>query len=304
MKQSGQNRRYLLGAMPADERAAWEDRYFADDDVFEELVDAENDLIDAYVRGRLSNDERQPFEDCYCNSPEGLARVKFAEALRETRAGRRAPVGAWTKPSWATMLAFLPAPRSFAWAAGITVMIAAGCAWLMVENHRLRNELQIAKVTQMAARQGEQGPQGRAADTRHALEPNTEGHGAGVAKLRGPESAIAILTLTPGVIRSGGEPQQTLVLSLNKSWVRLQLSVAVEYGKYQADLQTVEGQEIVHIGASDIQTNRDRGLVVLLVPANVIGPGDYVVRLSGIGNNRKPEDVEFYSFRAKRQEAQ
>lgn len=300
MKRSDQNKRYLLGSMPAEERAAWEDQYFANDDAFEELVEAEKDLIDSYVRGRLLNGERQQFEERYRSSPGCLARVKFAQALHETRGA----AGSWRRRGWATVLAFLPAPRSFAWAAGVAVMMAAGCAWLMVENHRLRNDLQIARVTKTAPRQGEQGPEGRAADTRHALEPNTEGHGAGAAKLRGPESAIAILTLTPGVIRSGGKPQQTLVLSLNKSWVRLQLSAAVEFGKYQADLQTVEGQEIMHIGASDIQTNRDQGLVVLLVPANVIGPGDYIVRLSGIGNNREPEDVEFYSFRAKRQEAQ
>ena len=43
-------RRYLLGSLPQDERTSLEGGYLADAGLFEELVAAENDLIDYYVR--------------------------------------------------------------------------------------------------------------------------------------------------------------------------------------------------------------------------------------------------------------
>jgi hypothetical protein len=47
---------YLLGNMPAGERAAFEERLFGDDALFAEMCDAENDLIDALARGELPED--------------------------------------------------------------------------------------------------------------------------------------------------------------------------------------------------------------------------------------------------------
>jgi len=57
--------RYLLGDLPAEEEARIEDRAFADRDYMGALDAAEADLIDAYVRGELSQAERRKFENRY-----------------------------------------------------------------------------------------------------------------------------------------------------------------------------------------------------------------------------------------------
>jgi hypothetical protein len=46
--------KYLLGELPEPERAKLEDQYLGDDETFERLVAAEEQLIFKYVRGALS----------------------------------------------------------------------------------------------------------------------------------------------------------------------------------------------------------------------------------------------------------
>src|SRR5689334_12572202 len=55
-------RRYLLGHMAEAERAEWEDNYFADDAQYERLSIVEEELVDEYVCGKLSPDEKAQFE--------------------------------------------------------------------------------------------------------------------------------------------------------------------------------------------------------------------------------------------------
>ena len=304
MKQSVKIRRYLLGGLSPREQAEWEDRYLADDSAFEDMVSGENDLIDSYVRGRLSPGEREQFEKRYGDSPGHFARVKFADTLREAGASGRGsaadnrPVPLWT-PMWTKLLAFLPAPASIAWAVAATVVMAGGLTWLAIQNHRLRDQLQSARVPRPEFRAPGQQPQPKRAAVPQPLNPGIEGTVAR-GKSRKPESLVAILTLTPGVFRGAGTSQQTLVLGSAKSWVHLQLAMDGNYPRYEAELQTVEGRTITHIGGSEIQTRADEELVVLRVPANLLNPGDYILKLSGMGRNGEPDAVEFYSFRAVR----
>ena len=73
--------RYLLGAGSPRERERLEAEYFADQDAFENMLSAEDDLIDAYARGDLSAEERRQFEDRFLSSAQGRERVQFARTL-------------------------------------------------------------------------------------------------------------------------------------------------------------------------------------------------------------------------------
>ena len=74
-------RRYLLGGASPAERIDLENAYLAESTVFEELTEAENDLIDSYVRGKLPEQDKNEFERQYLTSPQRQARVQFASAL-------------------------------------------------------------------------------------------------------------------------------------------------------------------------------------------------------------------------------
>jgi anti-sigma factor RsiW len=75
--------RYLLGELPTPDRDRFEGEYFADDSLHEQLLAVECELIDAYVRGDLSESERRYFEDRYLATPEGRQRVEHAKVLQD-----------------------------------------------------------------------------------------------------------------------------------------------------------------------------------------------------------------------------
>jgi anti-sigma factor RsiW len=68
--------RYILGELSEHERERLEAEYFEDDDAFEQMLMAEEELTDAYVRGELSAEERAQFEKSYLSSPRGCERVR------------------------------------------------------------------------------------------------------------------------------------------------------------------------------------------------------------------------------------
>src|SRR5829696_1423355 len=83
----GRWRAYLLGLLPAEDLATLEERYFNDDAAFEELVLAEDDLLDEYLDGQLPEEQRQTFEQRLGERPELAARRHARQRL--TRALRR-----------------------------------------------------------------------------------------------------------------------------------------------------------------------------------------------------------------------
>jgi hypothetical protein len=103
-QKAGQARAYLLGRLPAEARDQMDDEYFTDRETFEEMLAAENDLVDEYVRGQLSGSDRKAFEREYLNTPEGRQKVALARTLVQyvdasaPLAVRRQPF--WMRPVW------------------------------------------------------------------------------------------------------------------------------------------------------------------------------------------------------------
>ena len=55
-------RQYLLGMLPEVEQTTLENEFLNDDEQFEQMVAAENELVDAYVRNQLTAEERRQFD--------------------------------------------------------------------------------------------------------------------------------------------------------------------------------------------------------------------------------------------------
>jgi hypothetical protein len=99
-KQHAILRRYLLGELPEAERSELADRYFVDEEFFDELLDVENELVDQYVRGQLSSEERKNFGDYLRSLPDGESKLATAYALME--AGNEARVASPAQSAEAT----------------------------------------------------------------------------------------------------------------------------------------------------------------------------------------------------------
>ena len=74
---------YLLGELPEEELQRFERRYLKDDNLFQELNEVEDELIDDYVSGALSVERRASFEKSFLSSPERRDKVQFAGAMTE-----------------------------------------------------------------------------------------------------------------------------------------------------------------------------------------------------------------------------
>jgi hypothetical protein len=81
--------RYLLGLSSPAEREHIESEYFEDEEAFQEMLTAEDDLIDAYARGELASEERRRFETNFVRSLRGRERVQFARAFAENVSATR-----------------------------------------------------------------------------------------------------------------------------------------------------------------------------------------------------------------------
>ena len=75
---------YLLGLSAPAERELIESEYFEDEHAFQEMLAAEDDLMDAYARGELAGEERRRFEMRFMSSLRGRERVQFARAFTGT----------------------------------------------------------------------------------------------------------------------------------------------------------------------------------------------------------------------------
>jgi len=143
--------RYLLGEGSETERERLEAEFFADDDAFQEMLTAEDDLIDAYARGELSAKEHRQFEERLMTSSQGRERVQFARAFAGAAPVSVAPVATKrqvTSTSWSGFFAPIFGHTAGFRAAVATVSIAAiaGFSYLLVERGRMNNELQTLRA--------------------------------------------------------------------------------------------------------------------------------------------------------------
>jgi anti-sigma factor RsiW len=294
-------RQYLLGDTPQEEKDSLEGQYFADAVLFEELVAAEHDLIDSYVRGELKESDRQRFELRYGKSPQQRERVDFARALNQS--SRQTVLAEKTFP-WKTVWAFLSGERQIPrWAFAVAALVVvAGGSWLMVQNQRLRGELHqaLAGKAELSRQQDALRQQIASLDGNPKTPAQENQESLEIAKLEAPVPEVT-LRLTSGMARGLGGRQNTLLLPPAESWgVRLQLVLdRNEYASYQAVIRTAEGNEIRRVSGLKSQRADNEWVVVFRVPSKLIGPGDYMVALNGSSDGRT-EEAEAYSFRVVR----
>ena len=78
-----QLRSFLLGELSENEQTNIAQAAFADEDLLAHLQTVENDLIDEYVRGEITQNEKQNFERMFLTSAERKQKIEFAQAFTE-----------------------------------------------------------------------------------------------------------------------------------------------------------------------------------------------------------------------------
>lgn len=310
---------YLLGELSEDDQVRLEERFFRDSQLSDLLSEVEDDIVDRYTRGGLSDRQRRLFESRFLITERRREKLVFARTLWIAEKGRSSESSQLrqTKVGWWTQLAtFIVRSRpllSYSLAAiALLVLISA---WMAVSEFRgLRREaaqLNAARVE--SERQNEQ-LQREAEDLRRRNDDlaatnqdlereRSEGeHQIQTPANRGSQnersSIKSFLTfiLSPGY-RSAEVPK-ALVLPDGLETVRLQLKLnpADEYSSYEVNLHFASGDAVRSWRNLHASVANGERVMALSIPAVRLNAGQYELTLRGVSSSGAVEELGYYYF--------
>ena len=299
--------RYLLGDLPETEQTAVEQEYFVDPEKFEEVWAAENDLVDRYVRGRLSRRERNLFERNYLQSPKHRERVAVSRKLLEAGDSQDAESGVATRviaPAESRLMDILNALRrpQFLLPATASLLLLAALSWMALVSSRLNEELGKAR-SQLSDQQRHE------RDIKDQLAAEREQNGrlkAEVDRLmetlapkppKSPPSIISFLLRSILSPRGGGAEKQPITIPPGTDLVSLRMVIANgDSRRFQASIRAVGGPPIW----SRRSLKPVSGAITVNVPADKLPMEDYILTLSATNPKGETEEVNRYDFRVLR----
>ena len=300
---------YLLGLSSEAERERLESEFFENDVVFQKMLTAEDDLIDAYARGELSTKERKEFEKRFLTTSQGRERVQFARSLAGPRVNQEVTASTW----WPGFLGSLTGNNAF-YRAGLAmalVVVAIGFSGLLIDRARMNNELrelraERARLTEESAELRRIADAERARNTESTAQVQapsaTPEPQPGLEPKTNEQSVSLAFALSPGRVRGGGGtrlavPQKTRSINLRLSFER-----PSSHQEYRAVIETPDGTPVWRNDSFDSRSNATelKGINLPSIPASALRPGDYILLLSGKRPDGTFEPVANYSFRISR----
>jgi hypothetical protein len=148
-------RRYLLGQLTDDEEQSIEERLLVDDELFQELELAKDELTQEYVNQQLTETESDLFQHRFLRSPEAKQKYEFAKTFA-AYAQRRA------KPEKFGLIErlrsfFSVQPKWLSAAAMITLVVIVGVIFWLARTSPPQTVATLTLVSSPATRSGDVG---------------------------------------------------------------------------------------------------------------------------------------------------
>ncbi len=291
MPSSGQNRydeqqviQYLLGCASDEETAHLDELSITDDEFASRLRSAENDLVDAYVRGELEGQTLQQFKSFYLASPSRLEKVRFAEVLATL-----------TDPSSASIQLRPTARRVWTWTfswsiAAAALLLLMATVYLVYENRHLYEQFAQEQSRRVALEQQAQ-----------ALQKQLDGYSAPVRTPevpRGPASPIVLaFELSPQTRGVGSVATAAVPPGTNRLVFQLMLE-SDDFPQYRAALRDPAVNQIIWRSGGVKAVSRGAAKAVNVNFAGaLLKQQNYTLELTGISPAGKEELVDSYAFR-------
>jgi len=305
---------YLLGtpSLSEEEKSRLEDEFFTDDQSFEELEIAEEELADAYVGDRLSPADRQAFEKRLLSSPRLQEQVEFARLLAEKidqtekSPAKIQPAPSPARETWwqgfASSLGNRPALKvSFA----LVLLLVAGTVLFLglkwrAESNRIAAEQAAAQRREAERRAEEQRNQLEREQREQQATKDKRAEEERLAQQRGNKNSqslvqtLATIALLPGASRSLGGGHELLIGPETREAQITLREVPTDYAKFRVVVRTPEGRIVAHK-----EVTRRGDVLTFSVPADALAAGDYIVHIDGV-TSAGVEDVNDYSLRVRR----
>jgi len=299
--------RYLLGALSQEEAERLDERSIADDEFVLRLDAAENDLVDAFVRGELSGESLERFKSVYLSMSKKVGKVEFAKAMlrfqERSAAGvvQRRASGANQKASNGRIRwSWLTAPRlELQWTlAASTLLMVFASAYLFEKNEWLGRRERAAHEREAAAER-------RATDLERQLGDQRSANASALKELEelrasvpATESLKTITVLLLPPTRGVGQiPTVSVPRGTDRVTLRLQLE-GDDFPSYEVALREPAVNRIIWSSprlraklegeAKGISVNFSAGL---------LKQQNYIVELTGVPTRGSRELLTGYVFR-------
>jgi len=276
----------------------------------------EHDVLEAYLKDRLSASERDAFEAHYFDCAACLQQLETASDFREGMLQVAAEDAARAQVGLLARLALLSRGRRIALGALLLLLVALPLGLLAARNRSLAGQLAEARSAHGTAPSGSEEriaslearlrslEQAGAADRRRLedeLAQERQARAAAESASAVPQVNVPLFTLA--AVRSGEdegrEPVNRIPLSAASGPVLFNLELAtIDYPSYKASLRTGDGREIWQ--ARGLRPD-SRDALVLLLPSPMLRPGSYRLEIEGVKGDGKGFAVAAYPFRVVRQ---
>jgi len=306
--------KYLLGELDEKERSEIAERYFEEDDLFDELLVVETELLDTLARGLLNEKEQQAFTHYLDKLPDGQQKLAVARAMLEftdedrTRANQflKAHVPAdipwWRSPL--TSPSSPPARLQNIMVASLLVL-ALALLFLFLQFRRLRqdNDQLRAQVTGLQNEKVslEEGARTSRSDVERIrqleeqlkLEQQTnDAQAEHLASLQPAEPVTVSWEITPP-LRSMGTPDN-VTLRRSARFVLLTLPVEsdAQLSSFRAIIQTTTGEQ--RREEAGLRVNKTGKSVSFKLPASYFTQTSYKLTLVRRDKNNVELPQDFY----------
>lgn len=268
-------RRYLLGELNEDEQERVEVRFITDLDFKQRALIVEDELVEDYLSGELSDAEKALFTGHFLATPEQRQKLKIAGSVRRYLIVEKSPPplepdgevlplraresGMKNRPFWRKPLILVPASLM------ILLVLVFGLLRLTGVQQR-RNQL---------------------AEIRLELEQLNRQPGS---------AASSSIFLTPLATRGAGDsnslsrPADGAVVQL---WLML---IKDEYRSYQAVFRKEGDTEQFPLDGLRAETTVQGKAVPVRLLSKLLSPGVYIVKLNGIADGGRAEEIGEYIF--------
>jgi hypothetical protein len=319
--------RYLLGSLPEDEIERVEELSFIDDEFAVRLNLVENDLVDDYVSGRLSGEQLEKFDSYYLASPRRRKKVKTAQTLQAyvEKAVATGQVVFAPEPSQINTKSVTPSNRltnpffSFRvpLLTTVTVLVLLGMGWLVFELSRLRSqinqdqearialeqrekELQESVEQQRSARSAIEKELERMREEKERIERQRDSQSAGSRYPASPAANPKILSFRLSApARTAGQAQKLSLLP-GTDFVVLQAELEPDdYPGYNAELLSQPSKMPLGWKSEKLKSRAlgESRVLDIVIPANILKPGEYFLRVTGISDRGAAEGERGYQFK-------
>ncbi len=259
-------RRYLLGELPEAEAISLEERCFADRDLFDDLVAAQEELIFGYLRGQLDRSERERFEHAFLSSPRRRERVEFFRSLLAVVSAAPRP----TTSAGSTAGARHPRPVPPLWLNwGIAAVLLASVTWVAVRT--------IPGPSSMPPPTPEPDASSRPLTPEPSASPGSLDTPAPLAQ----ETEVSV-RLVDRTLASAA-PEQLVRIRPGTRALRLSIALGADASEsYAVTVRDGTGKELWSRFGLHPRARVGEAMLSLLLPARVLAGGIYHISLTGI----------------------